>query len=68
MFWGIFLILIGGLILLDHWDLYYGGLISKLIIAGLIAWGGSILLERANRRSKCRDDEVGEGKIESTPT
>jgi len=68
MFWGLFLVIFGGLLLLDRWDVFYGGFLSKLIIAWLIAWGGSILLDRGRRNSKCSGGAVGEGKIESTTT
>jgi len=47
MFWGLFFILFGGLLLLDRWDMYHGGLLSKLLISGLIAWGAAILFNRA---------------------
>jgi len=66
MFWGLFLILFGGLLLLDRWDIYYGGLISKVIISGLIAWGGSILMNRVHRPREVNNGAVGEAEIEST--
>jgi hypothetical protein len=66
MFWGIFLIIFGALILLDRWDIFYGGLVSKLVISGLIAWGGSLLLEHRRGGGNHSGDAVGEGKIEST--
>jgi len=68
MFWGLFLVIFGGLLLLDRWDVFYGGFLSKLIIAWLIAWGGSILLNRGHRDSKRCDGAVGKGNIESTST
>ena len=66
MFWGLFFVLLGALLLLDHWDIYYGGLISKFIIAGLIAWGGSLLFDHARRRPDSECGAVGEAEIEST--
>jgi|GEM_PF-3882301 len=66
MFWGLFFLLLGGLMLLDHWDLYYGGLISKVIISGLLSWGASILFNHAYRRRSARDNAVGEAEIESS--
>lgn len=67
MFWGFFLILLGGMILMDRWDIYYGGFISKLIISGLIAWGASLIFEHQGRRRHLTDDNaVGEAKIESS--
>ncbi len=65
MFWGLFLVLLGGLLLLDHWDVYYGGFGSKLIIAALIAWGGSIIINHT-RRHISRDNSIGSAEVEST--
>ncbi len=66
MFWGFFLILLGGMILLDRWDIYYGGLGSKLLIAGLIAWGASLIFDHQRRRVSADSDAVGKAEIEST--
>lgn len=66
MFWGLFFVLIGALLLLDHWDLYYGGLISKFIIAGLISWGGSLLFDSTRWHRSTESGAVGEAEIEST--
>ncbi len=67
MFWGLFLVLLGGLLLLDYWDVYYGGFGSKLIIAALIAWGGSIIANHLAQRQP-RSDSIGSAKVESTST
>jgi hypothetical protein len=66
MFWGLFFVLVGGLMLLDHWDLYYSGFFSKLVISGLIAWGGSIILHHTRRCQSVKSNAVGEAEIEST--
>ena len=66
MSWGLFFILLGALILLDRWDIYYGGFFSKLVISGLIAWGGSILLGRVRRAPEIEAGAVGAAEIEST--
>ena len=74
MFWGLFLILFGGLTLLDRWFVRDLDFFPALIIAGLIAWGGSILFDRGGSRSveRCcsqtqeNERAVGEAKIEST--
>ncbi len=66
MFWGLFFVLLGGLLLLDHWDLYYGGLISKCIIAALISWGGSLIFDSTRRRRSSECGPVGEAEIETT--
>ena len=74
MFWGLFLILFGGLTLLDRWFVRDLDFFPALIIAGLIAWGGSILFDRGGSGSveRCcsqtqeNEQVVGEAKIEST--
>ncbi|MCP4708509.1 MAG: hypothetical protein GY869_07790 [Planctomycetes bacterium] len=66
MFWGLFFVLFGGLLLLDHWDLYYGGLLSKLFISGLISWGGSIIFDHTQESRTMESNAVGEAEIEST--
>lgn len=74
MFWGLFLVLFGGLMLLDRWFVHDIDFLPTLIISVLIAWGGSILFDRGGSRSAERSDAraqkderaVGEAEIEST--
>ena len=63
MFWGLFFILFGGLLLLDRWDMYHGGLLSKLLISGLIAWGAAILFNRTCCRIRVETRRTDDGGL-----
>ena len=66
MFWGVFLVLIGGLLLLDRWDYYHGGFVSKVLISALIAWGASMLFDRTCWHIGVRTDRTDDSRLSAT--